>query len=167
MEIAISKKTNLADLTNRLELIKKDAVKNNDAPVITRCYYHQMQIADLKSEDTTYFYNSHFIDSILSEKETALLTQSILLILKAKRIAGFRHRFFYKTNKNLFLIPDNTTDYRKLNTGELDSLVQLYLEQAKQISLLLKKENAENLLWLSTDPLLFLLNPGCRPPNHL
>ncbi len=159
VEAAISKKTNLADLTNRLELIKKDAVKNNDAPVITRCYYHQMQIADLKSEDTTYFYNSHFIDSILSEKETALLTQSILLILKAKRIAGFRHRFFYKTNKNLFLIPDNTTDYRKLNTGELDSLVQLYLEQAKQISLLLKKENAENLLWLSTDPLLFLFKP--------
>ena len=160
VETAISKKTNLADLCNRLELIKKDAINNNDDPVAARCYYHQMQIADLKSEDTTYFNNSRFIDSILSKDKTPLMMQSVLLILKAKRIAGFRYRFFYRNNKNLFSIPSNTTDYRKLNINELDSLVQLYLEQAREISLILNKENAEALLWLSTDPFLFLFKPN-------
>lgn len=157
---AINGKINLAELHQQLEQIKKDAFKNNQYAIVARSFYHQMQIADLKSEDTSYFRNSFYIDSILKDKKTPLLLQSAMLILKAKRVAGFRHKFNYRNNKNIFWIPDGSTDYRKLNNVELDSLTQLYFEEAKKISLQLKQENVKELLWLSTDPLLFLFKPN-------
>ncbi len=157
---AINGKINLAELHQQLEQIKKDAFKNNQYAIVARSFYHQMQIADLKSEDTSYFRNSFYIDSILKDKKTPLLLQSAMLILKAKRVAGFRHKFNYRNNKNIFWIPDGSTDYRKLNNIELDSLTQLYFEEAKKISLQLKQEDVRELLWLSTDPLLFLFKPN-------
>ncbi len=160
IERAISLKVNLAEISAQLEQTKKDAIGNKQYAIVAHSYYDLMQIADLKSEDTAYFKNSFYIDSILKNKQTPLLLQSVMLILKAKRLAGYRFRFSYRTNKNLFWLADEATDYRKLNSKALDSLVNLYFEEAKTISLQLKQEDVKELLWLSSDPLIFLFKPN-------
>ena len=160
IEKAISLKVNLAEVSAQLEAVKKDALKINDYASVARSYYDLMKIADLKSEDTSYFKNSFYIDSILKVKQSPLLLQSVMLILKAKRLAGYRFKFSYKNNRNLFWLSNGTTDYRKLGNKELDSLVQLYFEEAKTISLQLKQDDVKDLLWLSTDPLIFLFKPN-------
>jgi TonB-dependent SusC/RagA subfamily outer membrane receptor len=156
---SIHDKTNLRNLTQRLETEKQQALQQQDDAVAARCYWYQMQIADQQTEDSLYFKNSFFIDSILNSKPKPFL-QYIMLMLKAKRVAVFRQRYYYRNNKNLFTIPAGVTDYRQLDNTALDSLVKEYLLQAQQISesLPLKKDIAK-LMWLSGDPMLFLFKP--------
>jgi len=160
VENDIAKKINLTQLRQRLEQAKTNAMQRQDYAVAARCYFNQMQIADLKTEDTLYFKNSYFIDSFLKLKGLSLEMESVMLILKAKRISKFNLELGNKKNKNLFTIPPGTTNYTKLNTRQLDSLVQFYFNQAKDISLKLPNEDVKKVLWLSTDPLLFLFKPG-------
>lgn len=158
IQAGIDKKLKFISLSSQLDSIKRNAELNGDDNTVAKCFYQQLQIADLKTEDSLYFKNSLFIDSILAHNKKPLM-QSIMLVLKAKRIGGFRQKFFFKNNKNLIWLPEGATDYRKLNLAELDSLVQLNLEQAKNLSLTLKTPDIHELLWLSTDPLLFLFKP--------
>jgi len=156
---AINKKDNLSSLSQMLQTVKNQAFLQQDYAVVARCYWYQMQIADQKTEDSLYFKNSFFIDSILNNNPEPLL-QSIMLILKAKRIAVFQQRYFYRSNKNLFTIPAGSTDNRKLSNSMLDSLVKQYLLQAQQISEKLPmKKDITKLMWLSGDPVLFLFKP--------
>lgn len=158
-DTAIAKKRNLTFLKDTLEQIKYTAQLNKNYPDFSRCWYYQLKIADLKSEDTAYFNNSYFIDSFLAEDATPQELKSIMHILQAKRIAGFRHQFFYKSNKNLFINKKLKTDYYKLSQAALDSLVQMHFEKAKSITLQLKNTGIANLLWLASDPLVFLFKP--------
>lgn len=160
VENDIAKKVNLIQLSQRLEQAKAYALQRQDYAVAARCYFNQMQIADLKTEDTLYFKNFYFIDSFLNIKGLSLEMESVMLILKAKRIGKFNLELGNKKNKNLFAIPSGTTNYTKLNSTQLDSLVQIYFYQSKDISLKLANEDVKKLLWLSTDPLLFLFKPG-------
>ena len=158
-DTAIAKKRNLTFLKDTLEQIKHNAQLEKNYPDFARCWYYQLKIADLKSEDTAYFNNSNFIDSFLAEDASPQLLKSIMHILQAKRIAGFRHQFFYKSNKNLFINKKQKTDYYKLSQAALDSLVQMHFEKAKSISLQLQNTNVMDLLWLSSDPFVFLFKP--------
>ncbi|CAN5580167.1 alpha-2-macroglobulin family protein [soil metagenome] len=158
IDIAISSKKNLGDLNQRLEVIKQTANKNNEVAKLARCYWYQVKIADLKTEDTCWFKNSASIDSLVQATNSPYL-KSIMLLLKARRIAGFSNQFYNNNNKSLFIIPANTIDYSKLTMAELDSLVSKCMNQAKDISLTLNQKGVTDLLWLSTDPLLFLFKP--------
>ena len=159
VQTALNKKQNLIELNKQLESYKQKALKEDDNIAIARCYWYQMQVSDIILEDTTYFTNSVFIDSILKVNKTPIM-QSVMLVIKAKRIGGFRQRFASHTNKNLFIIPDGSVDFRKFSTIQLDSLVNQTLQKAVSISTGVKDIEANELLWLSTDPLLFLFKPG-------
>jgi alpha-2-macroglobulin len=160
VEIAINKSKNLADVNNRLEQIKSSAISGGNYVVVARCYNYQLQIADKKSEDSVYFKNSFFIDSILQNNNSPLLLQSIMHIMQAKRIAAYNYKFFYKGNKNLIKDYNTEVDYSLMGQVALDSLVQIHFEMAKTISLKLNDAKMEDLLWLSSDPLLFFFKPN-------
>ncbi|MFT3683232.1 MAG: MG2 domain-containing protein [Ferruginibacter sp.] len=159
IESDIRFKAKLDDVNSKVEKIKQQALQQGNEISVARCFYYQMQIADLKTEDSLYFVNAGFIDSLLDNNKSPLM-QSVLLILKAQRLENFRHNLFNKRNKSFFQLPSGSIDYRKLSRDELDSLVQTFLEQAKQISLQLPKQEVTDLLWLSSDPYLFLFKPG-------
>lgn len=156
----IFKKRNLVDVFNELEAVKKTAAASKDEITVARAWYHQMQIQDQRKEDSAYFSNSYFIDSILTDGNCSLLMRSMMLMMKAKRVAKFRQQFFWNNRKNLFTAAASSIDFRLLNANQLDSLTQLYLEDAKHISLQLNSIEPNKLLWLSTDPLLFLFKPS-------
>lgn len=160
VQSSLSKKRNLVDLTQQLEEIKKAATLQHDYPTVARSWHVQMQIKDLTTEDTSFFTNSSFIDSILKNKQCDSFMRSMMLILKAKRVAHFRHYMFRRNNKTLFSLPDTAIDFRKLTQKQLDSLTQSFLEEARTISLQTKEVDIKKLLWLSTDPLLFLFKPS-------
>ena len=158
IDIALSTKKNLANLNQQLEGIKQTAIKNNHLATEARCYWYQVKIADLTTEDTCWFKNSAAIDSLINVGNSPYL-KSIMLVLKAKRIAGFRDQFYNRNNKSLFVIPANTTDYRMLTGVQLDSLANSCLSQAKDMSMHLQQTALADVLWLSANPLLFLFKP--------
>lgn len=156
----IFKKRNLVDVFNQLEAVKQTATANKDEITIARAWYHQMQIQDQRKEDTAYFSNSYFIDSILTDGNCSLLMRSMMLVIKSKRIDWFSKGLYWRGRKNLFSLPDSSVDFRKLSQKQLDSLSNHYLDNAKSISLQLNTIDPNSLLWLSTDPLLFLFKPS-------
>ncbi len=159
IETDIRKKKNLTDLAAQLHLIKNESLQNGHYSTVGRCYQYLLQISDSKTEDSLYFKNSFFIDSILQNSNSPLLLKSIMHIMQAKRIAGYNSKFFFRGNKNLIRNYGKTEDYSLLNQAALDSLSQLNFEKAKSISLQLGNVNASELLWLSSDPLLFFFKP--------
>lgn len=160
IQSAVFKKRNLVDVFNQLEAVKKTAAASKDEITIARAWYHQMQIQDQRKEDTAYFSNSYFIDSILTDGNCSLLMRSMMLMMKAKRVTDFRHRLFWNNRKKLFTAAASSIDFRLLNANQLDSITQHCLEDAKHISLGLNSIDPNKLLWLSTDPLLFLFKPS-------
>jgi alpha-2-macroglobulin len=157
IETDIRKKKNLIDLSSQLEQIKNNALQKEEYGMAGRCYNYLLQIADSKTEDSLYFKNSFFTDSIVRSPNSPLLLKSIMHIIKAKRIAGYSYRFFNRNNKNL--IKGYNTEYYLMTQAALDSLTQTHFEKAKSISLQLTNTKTEELLWLSSDPLLFFFKP--------
>ncbi|MBC7933787.1 MAG: hypothetical protein H7Y86_00315, partial [Rhizobacter sp.] len=158
IENSIGKKRNLYDLTLQLETIKQEALRTKNYPLAARCYWNLVLITDHKMEDSSYFKNSMSIDSVGKHISDPLL-RSIMLVLKAKRISFYRHRFSYRSDKNLYAIPAGSIDYGRFSGPELDSLADMHLQQARAISITLTNVKVDDLLWLSTDPLLFLFTP--------
>jgi alpha-2-macroglobulin len=158
-ESGIYNKDHLGDISDQLNRIQQQARAAHDIPTLTRCLRDQMLIADQRSEDTLFFKNSLFIDSILNDSQSSPLLRSILFLLKADRIATYADRFSYKRNKNLIDSYTPGTDYSKLTLSSLYSLIDDCFEQAKKISRSLDTVPIAKLLWLSHNPLVFLFKP--------
>lgn len=159
IETDIRKKKNLTDLYEKIEDIKNNALQSQQYGTAGRCYNYLLQITDSKTEDSLYFKNFFFIDSILQKDNSPLLLKSVMYIMKAKRIAGYNYKFFYRNNKNLIKDYNTNTAYYLMTQAILDSLTQTNFEKAKSISLQLTNIKTEDLLWLSSDPLLFFYKP--------
>ncbi|HMO63029.1 MAG TPA: MG2 domain-containing protein [Ferruginibacter sp.] len=158
LESRIDRKYNLTELTTQLEKIKQEAALNGNDIVVARCFFMQMKVEDVKNEDTLYFMNASFMDSIIAANKNPLM-QAMMHLLKAKRIGGFRSRFLFRGNKNLFKLPRGVPDYRLLTGVQLDSVINSHFEIARQFSYGLTRVDANTILWLTKDPLLFLFKP--------
>jgi alpha-2-macroglobulin len=157
---SIRKGKDLADLNEHLQTIRLTALNEKEYSLAGRCYQYQLQIADRKTEDTLFFHNSTFMDSMLQHPNTPALLRSVMHVLKAKRIVLYRNKFFYKGNKNLVRDREPDFDYARLSQFELDSISNHHFEQAKRIGQRINEPPVDQLLWLATDPLLFLFKPG-------
>ncbi len=155
----IAAKKNLVDLYQKIEAQKNYATEINDYAFVGRCLQTQLYISDIKKEDTSFFKNSSFIDSILNSNAAPIL-KSVMHIMQAKRLAYFQKYYFYRSNKNLYKNKVGFINYCMLSTAELDSLIDYHILQAVTIS---KQENVKypiDFLWLSSDPLQFLFKPS-------
>ena len=151
-------KRNLLDVSAKLETIKQEALKNNNSLLAARCYWNLLQVADMRSEDTSFFKNGMVLDSIAIHTKDSLL-RSVMYLLKAKRVGQFRNKFSFRGNKNLFGIPAGVFNYRDMPNPQLDSLANAYFLQARQTGFSFNGQKTADLLWLSTDPLAFLYQP--------
>ncbi len=118
-----------------------------------------MLIADQRSEDTLFFRNAAFMDSILNSTTASVFLKSLMHLLLAKRINEFKERFNYRRNKNLIRTGNPSMEYGQMTDKDLDSLIADHMEKAIDISKQLNRTNPEELLWVSSDPLIFLFKP--------
>lgn len=158
-DTSILYKRNLLDIWQEIEKIKKSALKENEPVLVGKCFYYQMVIDDLRTEDTSYFKNSAFIDSILTASNSPQL-QAVMHLMQARRLAVFFQDFFTRSNRNLFRNKSGGTEYCNLSAKELDSLIMQHFEAAKTLAPALKNNTIEALAWLSNDPLMFLFKPS-------
>ncbi|MBE7174038.1 MAG: TonB-dependent receptor plug domain-containing protein [Williamsia sp.] len=159
IESAIRDKKNLQLVYDTVSLLKQQALQTNNLAVAGRCMFYLMQIADQRTEDTLYFKNSLFIDSILDTPQSPPLLKAVMHLLKASRLYNYSARFYSRSNKGLIRSYSNRYDYSKLSKPELDTLISQHYQAALEISLHLPDAPVGELLWLSGNPLNFLFKP--------
>ncbi len=158
IEYGISFKKNLDTTQQQVQqLLHNNDVQSNPVSV-ARLYYYQMLIDDKRSEDSSFFKKSAFIDSILSSTAAPQL-KAIMHLLQAKRLSAFLHKSYFISNKNLFVNPGGPA-YSTMSREQLDSSIQSHFDASLSMASTFNKVDAEALLWLAYDPLLFLFKPS-------
>jgi alpha-2-macroglobulin len=155
IEKAIQESRQLSKTQQALGLIKQQAIKSHNDILLARSLYDLMQIQDLRTEDTCYFRNSAFIDTLLRSDVSPKL-KAILWLMRAQRIAGFNthpRRFNNAAYRTKGLEPD----YAILDHAQRDSLAANDLNSA--LSYHNHDIDGRQLLWLSSNPDVFLFNP--------
>jgi alpha-2-macroglobulin len=159
IEAAILQKNKLQFVREQVLHKQQQALQANDPVSMGRSYYYLLAIADATTEDSLFFKNAHFLDSILNNPRSPALLKAIVHMLQAKRITQFKTRFFYRHNKQLIKSYHPVHNYSTMSREGLDSLSNIHYTAALQLSLPLPVKKAENLLWLSHDPYTFLFKP--------
>jgi hypothetical protein len=154
----IAKKNNLSDLNSLLQQLKQKTIADKNYFQTAHCYFYQLLISDQRTEDSFYFRNSAFIDSLLMVPSTPAELQMPLHLVMAKRISSFTFRGL-RFNRQRYERTDIPFNYAGYSDEQLDSIVQSHFEQAKAFT----KQNflipIDDALWLSSNPLLFLFKP--------
>lgn len=158
LEEAISTKKNFQQVLQQLQIWQQHAVAAGDQAMVARCLYDRLQIVDRITEDTLYFKNALFIDSVLQSQAPAQL-KLVMHVIKARRIDQYKRLFIGQSRKNLISSYDTAIDYSRLSRAQLDSLSLLHLQKAREIARAFPDASGEGLLWLSSDPFTFLFRP--------
>ncbi|MDB5851899.1 MAG: alpha-2-macroglobulin domain protein, partial [Rhodoferax sp.] len=156
LEAAIRVKKTLLQTQQELEFIKQKALKSHDDILLARSLNDLLQIRDQLTEDTLYFRNSAFMDSLLNSSATSLQLKAIIHILHAQRISRFDTRPL-KFNRAAYRTQGLKNDYAALNTFLLDSIVNNDINESLKYHS--TKAEGNRLLWFSSNPDVFLFEP--------
>lgn len=162
IERSLRTKNSLEASRNRLLQLKQESIANNDQGSVARAYCYIMLLKDIRTEDTLYFRNSAFIDSILlSPADTAL--KGIMHYMQAQRLWKFSQKGL-KFNRRLYETNDLPVNYAAFTTVERDSLIKLHFKQAADAAVYLqrtgKEPSIDKVIWLSSTPLSFIWKPS-------
>jgi len=159
LEEHIHKKEMLQQMQVALLALKSKAIRANDNIQLARSLYDLMQIRDLRTEDTLYFRNSAFMDTILNDRGAPAALKAIMYVLHARRLSDFGARYL-KFNQVAYRVKTPATDYAVLNSTLRDSIENKDLASA--LTAYDFNGNGSNLLWLSSNPDIFLFTPAFR-----
>lgn len=143
----------------RLHQLLKDAEKGGDAIATARALYSINRLQDNLYEDTLYFYNSRYQDSLIQQSGTDTLLKVIMLHLKAKRINAFREKYAGRAKAALFRSYMPGEDYANMKSVQLDSMADVYFGKAIELSLKVKNPDIRRLAWICSDPYSLLFKP--------
>lgn len=158
IDTSIQKKRNLGDVLKLVNDLRKKAYLEQDYFTAGRCYNYQLQIADLRTEDTLWFKNSAFIDSLLQNDRIPLELRLCMQVMQARRLNVFAHRY-NRFERSRYGRRDLQVNYAAYSNQQLDSISNLYFEKAKELSKSINTNSIDKALWLSSDPLQFLFKP--------
>jgi TonB-dependent SusC/RagA subfamily outer membrane receptor len=147
------------ELGIRLNTILKDAVKVRDVIATARAMYTLNRLHDRQYEDTLFFYNSRYQDSIILQPQADTLLKVIMLHLKARRIMEFLQNHRGRPRAALYRSYMPGEDYATMSSGQLDSLSNLYFAKAISLSAQAGQPDIKRLAWISTDPYGLLYTP--------
>jgi hypothetical protein len=156
LEAAIRGKTMLQQTQQELEFIKQKALKSHNDILLARSLYDLMQIRDQLTEDTLYFRNSAFMDSLLNSSATSSQLKAIIHILHAQRIRRFETKPL-RFNRAAYRTKGLKDNYAALNTFLLDSIVNNDINESLKYRS--TKAEGNRLLWFSSNPDVFLFEP--------
>jgi len=105
----------------KLESIKKQSAELKDDILCARVLYDLMRIRDQRTEDTLYFRNSAFMDTLLVNPATSEKLKAILHVLRAKRVVSFSGRYT-RFNKAAYKTHSLKTDYAAFTDHQCHSV---------------------------------------------
>jgi len=157
IERSIKEKRNLDSVYRKLSQLKSEAKAGKNELQLVRAHYYLMQIDDQRKEDTFYFRNSAFIDTLLSQQfgDRAKL---ILHVLQAKRLKAYTSKSL-KFNLSKYEIKDIPFNYAQFDKFQIDSIIRFHFESALTSAKKLNEEPIENYLWFASDPFVYLYKP--------
>lgn len=155
IENSIKNSKNLQETLAKVTKGKSEARLNGNDIAFARYAYYQMLIKDLKTEDSLYFKNSAFIDSLLTNPGSSTLLKNVMHLLQVRRLklSQFKNLKF-KTSR--FPPVSQPYNYRTLTQQERDSLIRSHFNAVLKSGRTHLK-TTEDLNWLSStaDQLLF------------
>lgn len=162
IEASIHQQKNLETTFNRLQKIMEGAQRNKKPAELARSLCYMMLIKDLKTEDSLYFHNSAFIDSILSKSSDTKLNL-LMHYLQAQRLWKFRTKYL-KFNRARYETKELPYNYAGFSNDQLDSLINYHFKEAKALNDMSgsspeRSWNIDRFLWLSSSPVTFLFRP--------
>lgn len=159
LETGIKAKRHLVNTYKRLEDIKAEALQQKDYNIYARARFCQLIIADLKSEDSCYLQNATFIDSTLLDPRTPAALRLPMHLMLAQRLRAFRDKVNFRGRE---YFKGDIYKYASFTRPMLDSTIQFQYEQAKILANDFDETTPDRYLWLSSNPLLFLFQPGLK-----
>jgi len=156
LEKAIGGKEALQQTQKQLLLLKQQAIKSHNDIMLARSLYELMKISDLRTEDSLYFKNSAFMDTLLNNRSSSPALKAIIHVLRAQRINNFNNRLL-KFNRAAYRSKNIPVDYPSLTIGQLDSIWTKDLTAALAYNP--STGDVKKLLWLSSNPDVFLFDP--------
>ena len=153
---AIGGKEALQQTQRQLLLLKQQAIKSHDDIMLARSLYELMKISDLRTEDSLYFKNSAFMDTLLNDRSSSPGLIAIMHMLRAQRINNFNYRSL-RFNRAAYRSKNIPVDYASLTTDQLDTIWTKDLTAALAYNPSIS--DAKRLLWLSSNPDVFLFDP--------
>ena len=156
IESGISQKLMLAELQQQLERRKQLAIKAGDDISLARSLNDLMKIRDIRTEDTAYFRNSAFMDTILANPHASAGLKAIVDVLHAQRLNNFEHRPL-RFNAAAYRTKGLMYDYAALSADQRQSIVVKDLDAALKDHPF--RDDVSKLLWLSSNPDVFLFTP--------
>ncbi|MBC8986355.1 TonB-dependent receptor plug domain-containing protein [Pedobacter sp. N36a] len=148
IENSIKTSRNLQETLAKVNKAKFEAQLKGNEIAFARYAYYQMLIKDLKTEDSLYFKNSAFIDSLLTDPASSDLLKNVMHLLQARRLklSQFKNLKF-KTFRFPPII--EAYNYRILTQQERDSLIRSHFDAVLKPGKIPQKAT-EDLNWLSS-----------------
>lgn len=138
---------------------KKAAIQSGWDVNLARAYYYEMLIKDVKTEDSLYFRNSAFMDSLLLSSRSSAVLKAVTHLMQAKRVSLFKRKYL-KFNRSTYEKKDLANNYAALSNVQLDSVVRFHFQQAEALAKKMTLSISEEINWLlpGVDGLLFRAN---------
>lgn len=158
IESSIRTNKNLQETLLKVGKGKSEARLNGNDIAFARYSYYQMLLKDLKTEDSLYFKNSAFIDSLLINPGSSKVLKTTMHLLQARRIQLSQHKNLRFKKPGLAPV-GQSYNYRMLTEQERDSLINFHFNTALQ-TVPAELKITEDINWLSSsaDQLLFKPN---------
>jgi hypothetical protein len=156
LETSINNKKFLLITEHQLQVIKQQALKSGSDITLARCLYNLMRIRDQRTEDTLYFKNSAFLDTLLAKPASPRL-MAILHLMRAQRISRF-DAIWYKFNFAAYRTKNVMVDYGAYDAPKRDSVVNADFQSALDYHGIIG--DFADLSWLSSNPEVFLFKAG-------
>ncbi len=159
IDTSITAGKNLRDIHDLVRDLQSKAVQQKKHFHTARTWYYQLRMTDRLTEDSFYFRNSFFIDSLLMTPGLPKELQLSLHLLMGKRLAMFTGKYL-RFNRQRYEWAKLPVNYASFSNVQLDSMALHHLNNALALAKDIPGYVLEEALWLSSDPLLFLYKPG-------
>ncbi len=161
-ENSIDKKKDFRNAQKSLDSLIHVYSSAEEDGIVARCLSLRLRITDLITEDTLFFKNSRYIDSILQSPSSSPLLKMAMHVAKAQRISQYKSKFLGSKKRMLIGSYSSSYDFVTLSSNSLDSIALIQYEAAISLSqsAAAQEENIIHWLWLYFDPLIFLYKPS-------
>jgi TonB-dependent SusC/RagA subfamily outer membrane receptor len=149
LEANIQHNKELRQTAQRLEQLKAQAITTKDDISQARSLYDLLQIRDKQTEDSLYFQNSAFMDTLIASRNSSGTLKALMYLLRAQRIAGFDQRY-RRFNTGAYKSDRLKVNYAALSADQRAELVRNDFEAAFKLESV--KAPFETLSWLPSDP---------------
>jgi hypothetical protein len=157
LEANIQGNKELRQTAQKLQELKVQAITTKDDISQARSLYDLLLIRDKQTEDSLYFQNSAFIDTLIDSRNSSANLKALMYLLRAQRIAGFDQQY-RRFNTGAYKSERLKVDYAALSAEQRAELVRNDFEAAFKLEPI--EVPLAMLSWLPIDSEALAFNAG-------